>query len=230
MFFKKHKRYNYDDAIVEIKEKYFKEYLYFNNSKAAKQYFDKYNYTNQTFSHELQSTLICYSGDYCQAVNDYLNNRFEGETPVQYDARKSQWKKAIIEKCIKYLYNYNDWIDINDNVIAVRYLYLGKNSFRLTSKTLISCSLNLNVMTEVFARKSYFKGFPYFMGKADTLLFVLINSGTKILCYEQLNDTFAIKQSEILLSSKTEFIVLDTYRISNNQIKNIFIVTPKDIS
>lgn len=77
------------------------------NSKEAKAYFDKYSYTKDTFSKELQDTLICYSGDYCQAVNQYLKHRQENETPKQFD----QWRRPIIEKCLKYLYDYKNWIN-----------------------------------------------------------------------------------------------------------------------
>ena len=65
------------------------------------------------------------------------------------------------------------------------------------------------------------------MGKADTLLIILLNKGTKFLCYDQLSDVFAIKQSEILLSAETKFKILETYNILNNQIKKIFVVTPE---
>ena len=56
----------------------------------------------------------------------------------------------------KNLYDYNNWINIDDNVIVLRYLCLGEKSLNLTSKTLISCSLNLNVMSEVFSHNSFF--------------------------------------------------------------------------
>lgn len=223
--FKRKKYYNYNEAWSIIKQKYFEGFLCFNSSKEATKYFEKYK--NIPFSEELQSVLVCYSGEYGDAVNDYLNNRLEGESPEQYDNRKHQWRAAIINKCIKTLYDYNNWINIEDNVIAVRYLRLGKKSFNLTSKTLISCSLNLNVMLEVFSDHPYFNSAPYLIGQSDTLLVVLLKKGTKFLCYDQLHDMFAIKQSEILLSAETKFKILETYNISANQIKKIFIVTPE---
>lgn len=52
---------------------------------------------------------------------------------------------------------------------------LGKNELRMSSKTIISCSINFNVMEEVFKKSyTYFKDGPYFMGSSDTLLIVLI--------------------------------------------------------
>lgn len=105
--FNNEKLYEYQTAINKIKEMYGKDFLVFNKSKEAKAYFDKYSYTKDTFSKELQDTLICYSGDYCQAVNQYLNHRQENETPKQFD----QWRRPIIEKCLKYLYDYKNWIN-----------------------------------------------------------------------------------------------------------------------
>lgn len=223
--FRKKKYYNYNEVWSIIEKKYFEGFLYFNNSNEATKYFEKYK--DIPFSEKLQYALVCYSGDNCEAVNDYLKNRFEGESPEQYDNRKHQWKASIIHTCIENMYDYNNWINIDDNVIVVRYLHLGKNSFSHTSKTLISCSLNLNIMSEVFSDDPYFNGAPYYMGQSDTLLIILLKKGTKILCYDQLNDMYAIKQSEILLSAETKFKILETYNISNNQIKKIFVVTPE---
>lgn len=223
--FKRKKYYNYNEALSIIKQKYFEGFLCFNNSKEATKYFEKYKHI--PFSEKLQHALVCCSGDNCEAVNDYLKNHFEGESPEQYDNRKHQWKAAIINTCIENLYDYNNWINIDDNVIVVRYLRLGKNSLNLTSKTLISCSLNLDIMLEVFRDNPYFNGVPYFMGQSDTLLIILLKKGTKILCYDQLNDVHAIKQSEVLLSAETKLQVLETYHVLNNQIKKIFVVTPE---
>lgn len=219
----KFKIFRYQTAIDKIKSKYSQNYLLFNNSKEAKIYFDKYLYTKSTFSKELQDTLICYSGDYCEPTNKYLNNKHENETAKEYDS----WRSPIINKCINNLYNYDNWIEVLDNVLAIRYINLGKNKFRTTSKTIISCSLNFSVMEEVFSRNSYFNSYPYQMGLSDTMLIVLIKKGTKILIYDQLDDPFAIKQSEIFLSNQTKFTILENYRIIDNKIKNIYVVTPE---
>ena len=78
--FNNEKLYEYQTAINKIKEMYGKDFLVFNNSKEAKAYFDKYSYTKDTFSKELQDTLICYSGDYCQAVKVQFTRNYTQTT------------------------------------------------------------------------------------------------------------------------------------------------------
>lgn len=95
--FRKKKYYNYNEVWSIIEKKYFEGFLYFNNSNEATKYFEKYK--DIPFSEKLQYALVCYSGDNCEAVNDYLKNRFEGESPEQYDNRKHQWKASIIHTC-----------------------------------------------------------------------------------------------------------------------------------
>lgn len=218
------KKYSYEDVLNEIKNTYGQEYVILNNVKEASEYFEKYSYTKEEFSEELSCTLVCYSGDYCECVNDYLKNRYDGETTAEYDARKRQWKKAIIDKCLRVLYNYDNWINLQDNVIAVRYLKLGENELQLSSQTLISCSLNWNIMSEVFSHNAYFNGAPYFMGEADTELFILMNKNQRFMCYDQLKDYHAIKQSEVLLGADTKFEIVKRYKVSNNKIKNIYLL------
>lgn len=218
------KKYSYEDVLNEIKILYGQEYVILNNAQEANEYFEKYSYTKDEFSKELVSTLVCYSGDSCECVNDYLKNRYDGESTAEYDVRKRQWKKAIIDKCLSVLYNYDNWINLKDNVIAVRYLKLGKNKLQLSSQTLISCSLNWNIMSEVFAHNPYFNGAPYFMGEADTELFILMNKNQRFICYDQLKDYYAIKQSEVLLGADTKFEIVKKYKVSNNKIKNIFLL------
>ena len=94
---------------------------------------------------------------------------------------------------------------------------LGKNELRMSSKTIISCSINFNVMEEVF------KDGPYFMGSSDTLLIVLIKKGTNFWSYEQLDDYHSIKQSE-LLPHYTKLSILEHYKIIEHPINNIYVV------
>lgn len=101
---------------------------------------------------------------------------------------------------------------------------LGKNEFRMSSKTIISCSINFNVMEEVFKKSyAYFKDGSYFMGSSDTLLIVLIKKGTNFWSYEQLDDYHSIKQSE-LLPHYTKLSILEHYKIIEHPINNIYVV------
>ena len=101
---------------------------------------------------------------------------------------------------------------------------LGKNELRMSSKTIISCSINFNVMEEVFKKSyTYFKDGPYFMGSSDTLLIVLIKKGTNFWSYEQLDDYHSIKQSE-LLPHYTKLSILEHYKIIEHPINNIYVV------
>ena len=95
---------------------------------------------------------------------------------------------------------------------------LGKNELRMSSKTIISCSINFNVMEEVFKKSyTYFKDGPYFMGSSDTLLIVLIKKGTNFWSYD------SIKQSE-LLPHYTKLSILEHYKIIEHPINNIYVV------
>ena len=108
--------------------------------------------------------------------------------------------------------------------MAVRYLRLGNNDLRLSSITIISCSINFNVMEEVFKKSyTYFKDGPYFMGSSDTLLIVLIKKGNNFWSYEQLDDYHSIKQSE-LLPHYTKLSILEHYKIIEHPIINIYVV------
>lgn len=215
-----------EELFAQIKKDYSNTYKIFSNKEDAKKYFGKYEHTKNTFSKKLKDTLVCYSGDYCEAVNDYINHHLENEGIDDYNIRKHQWKNAIIKQCLNVLYNYDNWIELQDNVIAIRYINCQK--LRLDSKTLISTSLNLNVMNEVFKLNLYFNGAPYQMGESNVVLFILIKKGEKFLSYDQLDDYCAIKQSELLLPAYTKFEVVKKYNIKNSKIKKAYILKIKN--